>query len=84
MAEYVPYPKWLHFEGEQSVLVQDEADHAEVIAARPAPAPMNASAHTAHRDDAKNERSGRKIADNASARKAESPVYELDSLPAPD
>lgn len=67
MSEYKPYPKWLHFEGEPSVLVQDEAEHEAVIAARkvaPEPAPVAVS------------RKG--------VRKAEPPVFELDSLPAPE
>lgn len=33
---YVPYPKWLHFEGAPSVLVQNEAEHEAVMDAREA------------------------------------------------
>jgi len=32
---YKPYPKWLHFEGDPSVLVQDEAEHEAYIASLP-------------------------------------------------
>lgn len=31
---YVPYPKWLHFEGEPSVLVANKDEHDAVMAAR--------------------------------------------------
>lgn len=34
---YVPYPKWLHFDGEPSVLVRDKDGEAEALAARDAP-----------------------------------------------
>jgi hypothetical protein len=38
MAEFEEYPKWLHFDGEPSVLVQDEDEETAVLAARePAP-----------------------------------------------
>lgn len=33
--EYQAYPKWLHFDGAPSVLVQDETEQDAVLAARP-------------------------------------------------
>lgn len=86
--EYKPYPKWLHCDGEPSVLVKDEAEHEAALAARePAPA--------VDEGDAKPKKGGRKAkADDAAAEaladaepapeQAESPVFELDSLPPPE
>ncbi len=34
---YIPYPKWLHFDGEPSVLVKDEAEREAHMASRVVP-----------------------------------------------
>lgn len=49
MAELEEYPKWLHFDGEASVLVQDEDAEAAALNGRDAPAKSQAPDDSAQR-----------------------------------
>lgn len=49
--DFVEFPKWLHFDGEPSVLVQDAEEEAAILAARepadPEPKPKGQKAKAA-------------------------------------